>query len=162
MLTLIRHLGVALAIGLFICLIPMPASAGIGVRGGIQVRGGTFGIMGVHLDTSLPFLRIRPNVEIGKRTNETIINPGLDVHLKLNPTGIGPLPYVGGGVGIQSTRISATLPGGSTSTRNKVSYNFLAGIDFPVAPFVKMFIEGKGITVEGKRTARILVGLTIH
>lgn len=168
MLTSARPLGVALvalSLSLCLCLVPLAANAGIGVRGGVQVRGklGTTGVAGGHIDASLfPLLRVRPNVEVGKKKSQTLINPSVDIHLKLNPTGIGPRPYIGGGVGVQTVRTKVTVLGVTTTkTANDPSYNVLGGIDIPVAPFVRLFVEGKGVFVEGKRTFRLLGGLTL-
>lgn len=161
MLTNLRMLGIAIVAGL--CLIPVSAQAGIGVRGGVQVRGGTRGIVGGHVDLSaFPLLRLRPTVELSKKGNQTLINPSLDIHLKLNPTGIGPLPYIGAGGGVQIVRTKSTTLGvTTTSTSRNPSFNVGAGLDIPIAPFVRLFVEGKGVFVKKNRTVRIVGGLTL-
>lgn len=165
MLTFVRMASVTLFISLGVCLVPLAANAGIGVRGGVQVRGklGTTGVAGGHIDASLvPLLRVRPNVEVGKKGSQTLINPSVDIHLKLNPVGIGPRPYIGGGAGVQAVRTKVTVLGVTTTkTAKDLSYHVLGGIDIPVAPFVRVFVEGKGVFVKKNRTVRLIGGLTL-
>ena len=134
------------------------AGFGAGVRGGAQFRGGTIGIVGGHIESSIfPLIRLRPNLEIGKKNNQTLINPNLDFTLHLNPIGIGPKPYVGVGVGIQTTRVTV---GTATITTNKGSVNVLGGVQMGLAPFIRLFVEGKGV-LGSSRTGRVILGITI-
>lgn len=148
-------------VAITVCAMTANASAGLGagVRGGVQFRGETIGIVGGHIESAIfPMVRLRPNLEFGKKGNRTIINPNLDISININPSGIGPSPYVGGGVGIQTTRKTV---GTSTTTENKGSVDVHVGVQAPLAPMVRLFVEGKGVFLKGSRTGRLLLGITI-
>ena len=103
-------------------------------------------------------IRLRPNLEYGKKNNQTLINPNIDITLHLNPIGIGPNPYVGVGVGIQTTRVTV---GTATATSNKGNVNVLGGVQMGLVPFIRLFIEGKAVIGQSNRTGRVILGITI-
>ena len=129
---------------------------GVGVRGGSQVSGLKGAVFGAHIQKSLmPLLSARPTVEVLKKGGVTVINPTLDLFINLNPVGVGPKPYIGGGAGI--SRVLDV-----TGTTNKASYNILGGVRLGLVPMLQAFVEVKAVFVQSNRSTRVLAGVNLN
>jgi hypothetical protein len=149
---LILQTGLAV-LGIILWSSTAEAVIGGGVRGGVQVRGGTLTVVGIQLERPiLPLATLRPTFEYAKGSGLTIFNPGLDLIVDLK-YGIAPRAYVGVGVGFSSIRTSANF------ISSKANFNALGGVRFGIVPTVQAFIEVKGVFIQSSRSARIIGGV---